>query len=341
MIPKIMLDDFEYIKKQNIYFNKLNNKNILITGATGYIGSFIVHFLNYLMEKTNLKINIILLVRNIEKAKNMFKSYDVKIYEGNIQNKINIPLNIDYILHCAAITKSKLMVEYPDIVYNILVEGTKNIVDFAVNKNIESMIYLSSMEVYGAMEGVATEEKLGYIDDKEPRSSYPLGKRKAEEICISYYKKYNVPVKIARLAQTFGTGIPLSDNRVFAQFAKSAINEKDIVLHTKGTSIGNYCYIADTVYALFILLLEGKNGEIYNVVNEKNTMSIRDMAKIVSEISKYKSKVIFDIPEENIFGYAAETHMKLSGKKISEIGFIPHYNMISTYERLIKYLLSF
>ena len=108
------------------------------------------------------------------------------------------------------------------------------------------MVYVSSMEEYGVTEDTgafAGEEELGMIDLKAPRSCYPMGKRMAEHYCHIYYEEFQVPVKIARLAQTFGRGISLRDDRVYMQFARAVFEGRDIVLKTAGKSVGNYCAI--------------------------------------------------------------------------------------------------
>ena len=123
----------------------------------------------------------------------------------------------------------------------IAIKGTTNVLEFAKAKNVRSMVYISSMEAFGITDpkkNLINEKDLGYIDILNPRSSYSEGKRICECICAAYFSQYGIPVKIARLAQTFGAGVPDSDTRVFAQFAKSAINGEDIVLHTKGESVG-------------------------------------------------------------------------------------------------------
>ena len=130
------------------------------------------------------------------------------------------------------------MVEKPVETLMTSIEGTKNVLEFARKQKCKSVVYISSMEVYGAFEESkeVSEKELGYIDNLKIRSNYPESKRLCENMCVAYHAEYNVPVKIARLAQTFGAGILPGENRVFAQFARSAINDKDIILHTKGLS---------------------------------------------------------------------------------------------------------
>lgn len=165
----------------------------------------------------------------------------------------------------------------------------------------------------------------------------PKGKRLAECLCMSYASQYRVPVKVARLAQTFGAGVLPGENRVFAQFLRSALKGEDIVLHTKGQSVGNYCYTADAIEAILLLLVMGENGEAYTVVNEETTTAIADMADLVARyFSNGKSKVVFDIPQNNSFGYAPDTKMRLSSQKLRNLGWTPRVSLFEAYKRMIS-----
>lgn len=158
-----------------------------------------------------------------------------------------------------------------------------------------------------------------------------------ENLCVAYVKQYDLPISIARLSQTFGAGILQTENRVFAQFARSAIRGENIVLHTLGKSEGNYCYTRDTIKALILLAVNGKRGEAYNIANEESHTTIAQMAQMVCEkIAGNKIKVIFDIPKENTYGYAADTYMKLNTSKMKALGWQPEIGLEEAYKRMIK-----
>ncbi len=184
-----------------------------------------------------------------------------------------------------------------------------------------------------------SEEILGKLDILNIRSSYSEGKRLAECLCKSYQEEYGVPVRIARLAQTFGPGVADTDNRIYMQFARSVIAGENIILHTVGNSYGNYCYSRDTIAAILRILLNGEIGEAYNVVNESSTMQIKEMAQLVSEnIAQGKISVEFAVSEETIRKYAPSTALKLSSKKLGRLGWHPEVGLIESYQRLIAYL---
>ena len=197
------------------------------------------------------------------------------------------------------------------------------------------------MEVYGITDPdkqIITENDLGYIDVLSVRSSYSEGKRACETLCASYAHEYGVPVKIARLSQTFGAGTSREDTRAFAQFAKSAMKNDNIVLHTRGDSFGNYCYIADSAVALITLMLDGATGDAYTVVNESTTMKIRDMAALVADtLSDGSSKVVFDIPDSSLtYGFAPDVTMHLSSAKMRELGWTPKYDLPEMFLRMAE-----
>ena len=340
----ILQEDLNIIANSSISFERMKEKTILVTGATGLIGVSIVRALLCINRLKGYRIRILALVRNKEKAEkiygNLLNRGYFNLVVGDINLEINIDYPIDYIIHCASITKSKTMVCEPVETLMTSINGTHNILELARNKKCKSVVYLSSMEVYGTISSNSQdvrENDLGVIDPLKVRSNYPESKRLCENMCVAYLAEYGVPVKIARLAQTFGAGILENENRVFAQFARCAINNENIILHTTGQSEGNYCYTRDVVRAIFIILLNGKNGTAYNVSNPDSHMTIFEMATLVaSQIADNRIKVIVDIHDNIDYGYAPATKMKLNSDKIMNLGWKPEVSLKKSYERMIE-----
>ena len=281
--------DLEYIANSDLEWSKYKNKTIFVTGATGLIGSLLVKAFAYYNCLHQGNIKIIGLIRNEEKAKRIYgkwyNNYGIHLMIGDIEQIPVIAGDVDYIFHTVSITASKMMVQHPVLTIQTSYMGTKNVLDLAVDKKIEGMVYVSSMEVYGIPDEkkeYITEKDLGYIELENVRSSYSEGKRICECLCNAYAAEFGLPVKSARLAQTFGAGVLQEDNRVYAQFARSAMKKENLVLRTDGSSEGNYCYTRDVIRALLLLGYSGKVGEAYNVVNEKSHMTIREMAELVA-----------------------------------------------------------
>ena len=208
--------------------------------------------------------------------------------------------------------------------------------------NKATLVYLSSMEEYGVpyQPGeVMTEDKIGVVNHLNVRSCYPEGKRMCECMCAAYASEYGVETKIVRLAQTFGAGIPLTDNRVSMQFAKSVVEGKDIVLHTEGKSVSNFCYLSDAIAGILTVAAKGEKGEAYNVCNDVETRSIYEIAGLVAEVvAGGRIGVIIDVPEGTNLGYAPDNTMRLCSDKLKGLGWIPMVSMEEGYRRLINYL---
>lgn len=334
----VIEEDLNYIKGYSLPYDEMRGRTVFVTGATGLVGSMIV--------KALLKIGgirVIALVRNKSKAIDLYgtllNDQNLQLHIGDILETINLADSVDYLIHCASVTASRMMIEKPVDTLLTSVYGTKNVLEFAVSKGCKSVVYVSSMEMYGnctSIEHIIHEDDIGYINPLRIRSNYPESKRVCENMCIAYASQYGVPVKIARLAQTFGAGILSTENRVFAQFARSAMNGEDIVLHTEGKSEGNYCYLSETVTGLLTILLLGENSEAYNIVNPEMHTTIRDMARMVCEkFGRGATKVIFDIPPENVYGYAPDTKMKLSADKLISLGWKPQIGLEEAYRRMI------
>lgn len=335
------IDDI--IHNSNIDFLRFSGKTILITGATGLIGYNLIMTLLKANQMIDNKIQIVALVRDREKAKNIYgdKSKEFCLIEGDIQEEVEIDQPIDYIIHTASKTASKSFVDEPVETIRVAVQGTINMLELAKKKKILGFVYTSSMEVYGSPD---TDEK---IDEKHStnlntmsvRTSYPESKRMCESLCCSYASQYHIPVKVIRLTQTFGPGVSYEDRRVFAEFARCVIEKRDIILHTKGETKRNYLYTSDAITAILTVLLEGKSGEAYNAANEDTYCTIYEMAQMVAhECANDEIKVKIQIEDESVFGFAPVLKMNLDTQKIKSLGWKPTVNLKDAYCKLIESL---
>lgn len=340
---KVLKEDFDNLLNSHIDFNSFKNRSILITGATGLIGSLAVRFFLYANCKLNLKTEIFALVRNKKKANKIYRHYS----KANLHyvlcdlahDEIAINSHIDFVIHAASVTNSKLLISKPVDAIRVAVNGTEKLLNLAVKNKTKSFVYISSMEVYGQphVNGKVHEDNLGDIDLTNPRSCYPEGKRMCECMCEAYKSQYGLNTKMARLAQTFGAGVLPGENRVFAQFAWSIINHQDIVLHTNGQSEGNYVYTADALKAILMLLVSKNASGPYNVVNERSHTTIKGMAELlIDQLGDGKQKVVVDVAKRNM-GYAPAVRMTMSSEKISTvIGWHPITNLMDSYRRMIS-----
>ena len=331
---EIIQNDIEDIAKNIDYikFEEFKNKTVLITGASGLIGSGLVELFICLNRIKNLNVKIIAAGRNIETLKKRFlhllNNQNIALIAINIDDdsKLQIDDKINYIIHAASPTSSKFFVSNPVETLNTSIHGTKKILELAKDKKIDSMVYLSSLEVYGVpYKEEVREQDYGYIDNLSVRSSYSEGKRAAECVCAAFASEYDVNVKVARLSQTFGPGVLYDDGRVFAEFVRCAIEKKDILLHTEGKTLRTYCYTKDALTGILTVLLKGKKGEAYNITNPDTAVTIKEMGEMVCNIfSKSNIKLKIEIPEDvTKFGYNPEMRIRLNTEKLNNFGWKP------------------
>lgn len=338
---KIRQEDLEELANEKI-FEEFAGKTVLVTGASGLIGSEIV--LGFLcadrLKKLNIK--VLAMVRNEQKARDVFecvlenKNFELIIQDVN--NPVSYRGNVDYIIHCASTTSSGEIISKPVETARTSFWGTYNILKYAFEHKVKSFVYLSSIEIYGKTNDSnedIKEENLGVLNPLNVRNVYPLSKKLAENLCVDFACEYGVNAKIARLTQTFGAGIAQEENRVFAQFCRSVIEKKDIVLHTDGSSFKNYCYLTDAVSAILTILIKGENGKAYNVANYDTGISIKNMAEMLAK--KYGLKVVYDVSDKNR-GYNESIHIKLNPEKLEALGWEPKIYLEEMFERLINSL---
>lgn len=321
----------------NFDLSVLEGKHILITGATGLIGSCLIRILAH----WNLGVHITAVVRNLEKAQKLFKDLeyqDLSYIVSDISDTFCVPQPVDYLIHAANQTSSKAFVDAPVETILTAIKGTQNMLEIAREKQVKSFVYLSSMEAYGAPQ---TDEKIleshgCNINTMETRSSYPESKRMCESLCRAYYAQYGVPTKVIRLSQTFGPGLSYNDGRVPAEFARCVIENKNIILRTDGKTKRSYLYVADAVTAVLAILLQGASGEAYNATNEATYCSIREMANLVAEkCANGRICVDICIEDPNKFGFAPTLCMNLDTTKLRALGWLPGYDLEDTFHRTI------
>lgn len=339
----VIQEDAEIIARNKTLLSPLQGKTILVTGATGLLGAQLVRALARFNASVDDKVTILALIRNPEKAAKLFPELaddvNVKFIPGNITAPLSIEGPLDFIVHTASATSSRFFVEHPVETIETALTGTRNVAECAKDKGVTGMVYLSSLEVYGTPldQSPVTESDYGYIDPISVRSSYSESKRMCENLCVAYASEYQVPIKIARLSQTFGAGVSYDDGRVFAEFARCAVEGKNIVLHTEGKTLRTYCYTRDAVEAIPYILLRGESGQAYNVTNPDTGVTIREMAQIVAdEVATSKIDVVVEIPDDLAsFGYNPEMVIRLDSTKVQALGWKPSVDLPEMFKRMI------
>lgn len=329
----------------NAALDAFADSTILITGSTGLIGSLFVKGLLKRNDVAGIGARVLALSRSRSKAHAVFGDLahrdDLVIVEGSTLDLPAINEPIDWISHGASMTSSADFAAKPVEVALTEIEGSRAVLELARSKRVRGMVYLSSLEVYGQVpegHGDVLEDYQGPLEHLRPRNSYPAAKRMVEALCAGYAAEYGVPVKIARLAQTFGAGVAADDKRVFADFSRKVIDGQDIVMHTPGTGCRCYCYTTDAIAGLAAILAHGESGAAYNLANEGTYCSVREMADmLIREFGEPGTQVVFDIPDNvEKLGYAAPSCTKLSSEKLRGLGWAPKHDLTDMFARLIE-----
>ena len=307
---------------------------VLVSGATGLIGSALVR--SFAGEGRS----VVAAARNVEKAQAMFGGLaNVEIVEWDVTQPFRVPpgTRFDWFVHAASETASRAFVERPVETVRSILRGTENALEVARAAKVGSMVFLSTMEVYGVPAADPVKEgDYGYLDPVAVRSCYPEAKRMAENLCVSYAKECGVPVKIARLTQTFGEGVAYGDARVFAAFARAIIEKRDIVLKTEGTTARCYCYLGDAVAAIKTILERGEIAVPYTVANEETFCTIREMAEtLCSAHPESGSKVAFDFTDADSQGFAPPFRMRLDCSRLRALGWSPKLGLMEMFDRMM------
>lgn len=344
----LYMEDVQFVATLPLPWEKFQDKSLMISGATGMIGSFLT---DVILEKNlicGLNCTIYALGRSEEKAKARFSKFVKDSHLFFIPYDVKLPLQrsdlgtIDYILHLASNTHPMQYSTDPigTITTNII--GLQNLLDFAVEHHATRFAFASSNEIYGENRGdveLFDENYCGYINSNTMRAGYPESKRCGEALCQAYRTQKGLDVVIPRLTRSYGPTMLMSDTKAISQFIKKGITGEDIVLKSAGTQYYSYTYVADAVAGFLTILLKGETGEAYNIADEHSDIMLKDLAAIIAGING--KEVVFEIPDTiEAAGYSTATKARLDGRKLMTLGWKPRYEISEGLKRTIDILTS-
>lgn len=317
----------------NIDWEKLKGKTVLITGASGMIGTYMIDLIMHRNQKYKNYINVIAMSRNEGQARERFSEYWNMPYFHYISQNINEEIvsqnRADYVIHAASNTHPKQYSSDPvnTILTNVL--GTKNILDYAYRCRADKVIFLSSVEIYGENKGdvdLFDESYSGYIDCNTLRAGYPEGKRTGEALCQAYRSMYNMNIIIPRVSRVYGPTMKAEDSKAIAQFIKNAVYNQNIVLKSEGNQLYSYIYVGDAVMAILYCILYGEDGQAYNVSGDGSDISLKSLAEYLADMSH--TQVVYELPEESERrGYSKAAKALLDNSKIKNLGWNSLYDI--------------
>lgn len=311
---------------------RLEGKSVLITGGGGLICSTIADFLLNLNDTGDMGIHVYAADMSMEHTLARYGKWasreDLTIFNYDITVPFETDEKFDFIIHGASNAAPAAFAAQPVEVMLANFVGMKNVLDYAKEHGTKGVLYISSSEVYGQKTDgkLYNENEYFSVDILNPRACYPSSKRAAETLCAAYSKEYGVHTVIVRPGHIYGPAPNPKDNRAASQFARDAVAGRDIVMKSQGLQLRSYCYVMDCVSAIVAVLLNGENGQAYNISNPDSVVTIRQLAECMAEVGGVK--VIFDCPtDDEKASYNMMDNSALTSDKLLGIGWKGCFNL--------------
>jgi len=272
-------------------------QNLLVTGGAGFIGS---NFIRYILKlRKNFRIiNIdkLTYAGNLENLADIEKNYTkhYKFYKADICdfetiNNIVRKENINYIINFAAESHVDRSIENPNLFCRTNITGTQTLLNIAKKNEVKRYIQISTDEVYGSLKF----DELAFTETTHlsPNSPYSASKASADLITIAYYKTFDIPINITRCSNNYG---PYQfPEKLIPLMINNALNDKELPLYGRGINVRDWIYVEDHCEAILTVLMEGKEGEIYNIGGDSEVSNINLVKKLLKLLNKSESLITF------------------------------------------------
>lgn len=311
-------DDLEFILgATKDVFLSLKGARIFMTGGTGFIGCWLLESLRYADMRLNLGMRVTVLTRDLDafrlKAPHLADYKGFVFVLGEVASFVSPEGEFTHVIHAATDASADLNENNPIAMFNTVVEGTRRVLDFCVEKRPQKVLYLSSGAVYGQqpweMERVK-EEWIGAPSCVDPRAAYAEGKRAAEMMCAIYSKQHGLHISIARIFALLGPYLSLGIHFAAGNFIRDAMAGKTVVVKGNGLPCRSYLYAADLTVWLWHLMQRGSPSKPYNVGSDES-VSIKDLAERTSAVLADGQYQILDADDKgwNLGRYVPDTSL--------------------------------
>lgn len=334
----------EYVKENEV-LSALSNQSVLITGAAGLIGTYLVDLIMKKNQVDGANIRVLCVDTNRQEVQARFQEYfDCQEFSYYIHDVVqplpeDFPI-VDYIIHAASNTSPVDYATYPVETIATNSVGTYFLLEYAKRIHAKRFLFCSSVEIYGQNRGDVerfTEDYSGYINCNTVRAAYPAGKRASEAMCAAYHKQYGIDYVIARIGRFYGPTVIMGDTKAPTQFIMNAIKGENIVLKSDGTQQFSWGYVGDCAIGLLYMLVFGASTEAYNIADPCSEVMLREFAGTAAACANTKLVFVEQSAVESV-GYSKVTKALLDVSKLESLGWKAKYNTIVGIEKTVHYL---
>ncbi len=351
---QIVSQDLDYIcQNAGRELSALSGKKVLLTGGAGFLGYYLVQAMLHWNARNESAIALTVFDNYIRGVPEWLSRLEENPNLRLEKHDITMPLPGDmddyaYIIHAASIASPTFYRKFPIETMDANVNGLRILLEYCQGQAskempVEGFLFFSSSEVYGdpAPDAIPTPETYnGYVSCTGPRACYDESKRYGETLCVNFARQFGLPVKMARPFNNYGPGLKITDRRVLPDFARDILAGNDIVLLSDGSPTRTFCYVADAIVGYLKILVNGRNGEPYNIGVETPEISMADLAeKTVNTARKlfnYRGQVVRKNSEEQ--EYLTDNPNRRCpdiAKARAEIGYAPGIGLDDGIERTL------
>ncbi|MDR0848338.1 MAG: NAD-dependent epimerase/dehydratase family protein [Propionibacteriaceae bacterium] len=338
-------EDCDLVVGLDLPWEKLKDITVLVTGASGMIGSCLVDVLMRANDVLGLSVTVVALARDVARLERRFAGHqgrsDLVIAHSDVSQSIpdSVP-SAQWVIHAASNTHPVAYASDPIGTITTNVQGTFNLLEWACTSEPGRFCFVSTVEVYGdnqSGEGAFGETDCGYIDCNTLRAGYPEAKRAGEALCQAFMAQRGIEVVIPRLPRVFGPTVLPTDTKAVSQFIAKAVAGQDIVLKSEGNQYYSFIYVSDAVSGLLTCLLQGEPGGAYNVAHPSGDIHLRDLAGLAAE--SVGKQVVFDLPSQmEQKGFSKAMTAVMDGSKLAGLGWSPRHDVAAGVERTVHIL---
>jgi UDP-glucuronate decarboxylase len=263
----------------------LQGSTLLVTGATGFLCGWLVETVAALNARGSGEPCRVIAVDNqitgrAERLADLGGEW-LRVIAHDVVKPLELEESVDWIIHGASIASPPIYRRFPLETIDVNVSGTRHALERARTDGCRGILHISSSEVYGDPDPAfvpTNEEYVGRVSFIGPRACYDESKRLSETLCMTFRRLYDLPVKIVRPFNVYGPGQRLDDGRIMPDVIGALVRREPISLFSDGRATRAFCYVTDAIRALWLVLLRGEGGEIFNVGNDEEEISIADLA---------------------------------------------------------------